>query len=50
MRRTEREYILRVLKDTSGHKSEAAKILGISRKTLWEKLKTYGLETEEPVS
>lgn len=38
----ERETIARVLKDTGGKKKEAAKKLGISRETLWRKLKEYG--------
>jgi len=40
----EREYIRRVLRRVRGHKSRAARILGINRKTLLEKRKRYGLE------
>jgi DNA-binding NtrC family response regulator len=40
----EKEYIQSVLEKTKGKKGEAAEILGISRKTLWEKIK--GLEIE----
>ncbi|HDR06458.1 MAG TPA: sigma-54-dependent Fis family transcriptional regulator, partial [Candidatus Coatesbacteria bacterium] len=40
----EREYIKVVLARTSGHKAEAAQILGINRKTLLEKRKRYNLE------
>ncbi|HCO12233.1 MAG TPA: sigma-54-dependent Fis family transcriptional regulator [Desulfonauticus sp.] len=39
----EKEYILRVLNYTKGNKVEAAKILGISRTSLWRKLKNYNL-------
>jgi transcriptional regulator with PAS, ATPase and Fis domain len=39
----ERNYIAEVLKQTRGKKVKAAKILGISRKTLLEKRKKYGL-------
>jgi DNA-binding NtrC family response regulator len=39
----ERKYISEVLKQTHGKKVKAAKILGISRKTLLEKRKKYGL-------
>ncbi len=39
----ERNYISEVLKHTHGKKVKAAKILGISRKTLLEKRKKYGL-------
>lgn len=40
----ERDYIADVLTATQGKKSRAAQILGISRKTLLEKRKRYGLE------
>jgi len=40
----EKNYIAEVLKQTRGKKSKAAQILGISRKTLLEKRKKYGLE------
>ena len=39
----EREHILRVLAYSRGHQGRASEILGISRKTLWEKRKRYGL-------
>jgi len=41
---TEKGYLREVLKITGGHKAQAAKILGISRKNLWEKMKEFGLE------
>lgn len=34
----EKAYILGVLKQVNGNKTEAAKILGIGRSTLWRKL------------
>jgi len=40
----ERNYISEVLRETHGKKVKAAGILGISRKTLLEKRKKYGLE------
>ena len=40
----ERTYISEVLDQTRGKKTMAAKILGISRKTLLEKRKRYGLD------
>ena len=39
----EKQYIIKVLDETKGNKTLAAKVLGISRKTLWEKCKAYGL-------
>lgn len=40
----EREHIQQILLHTGGDTVKAASILGISRKTLWEKRKKYGLE------
>lgn len=39
----ERRYIDLVLRDTRGNQTEAARVLGISRKALWEKRKRYGM-------
>ncbi len=39
----ERQFILKVLERTRGNKTEAAKLLGLSRKALWEKCKRYGI-------
>lgn len=41
--RFEREYIVSVLDRVGGSRTEAAKILGLSRKALWEKCKRYGI-------
>ncbi|NLJ73011.1 MAG: hypothetical protein GX333_08380 [Syntrophomonadaceae bacterium] len=41
--KAERNAIMNVLKKTNGNKSEAAKILGISRSTLYVKLKQFNL-------
>jgi two-component system response regulator AtoC len=40
----EKAHIMRILKSTKGNKTKAAEILGISRKTLWEKVKAYHIE------
>lgn len=40
----EKEYIQTVLEKTKGKKGQAADILGISRKTLWEKIKELEIE------
>ncbi len=39
----EREHILKILTETSGNKAQAAKILGITKKTLYAKLHQYEL-------
>ena len=39
----ERQYILKALERTKDNKTEAAKLLGMSRKALWEKCKRYGI-------
>ncbi len=39
----EKRYIAKVLKLTSGNRSKAARILGLSRRSLYRKLKKYGL-------
>jgi DNA-binding NtrC family response regulator len=41
--RAEVETIRAALAATEGRRNEAAEILGISRKTLWEKIKGYGI-------
>ena len=41
MKDFEREYLDRALRSTNGRKGEAAHLLGISRKNLWEKLKAF---------
>jgi len=43
----EKEYIQAVLRDQNGNKGRTAAILGIDRKTLWAKIKKYGLERRE---
>jgi len=41
----EKEAIHAALEHTGGRKAEAAKVLGISRKNLWEKMKAYEIES-----
>ncbi len=43
----EKRYILKVLRETGWHKSNAAKILGIDRRTLYRKIEEYKLEKPE---
>ncbi len=40
----ERQHILRVLRAVGGHRTQAAKLLGLDRKTLYRKLESYGPE------
>lgn len=47
---TERAHVRRALEATGGHRSQAASLLGISRKVLWEKLKTHGLGKDDDES
>jgi DNA-binding NtrC family response regulator len=44
VRDAEAGHIRRVLAACEGHRAQAAKVLGISRKNLWEKMKEYGIE------
>jgi transcriptional regulator with PAS, ATPase and Fis domain len=40
----EARHIREVIRSVDGHRLEAARILGITRKSLWEKMKAYGIE------
>lgn len=44
VRETERRYLQEVLHSVGGQRQKAAEILGISRKTLWKKMKQLGLD------
>lgn len=44
--RAEREHILAVLEQTRGNRTRAAEILGVSRSTLWQRLRRFGIEPE----
>ena len=39
----EKEHIARVLQYHAGNRTAAAKTLGIDRKTLWRKMRDYGM-------
>jgi DNA-binding NtrC family response regulator len=40
----EQNCLKNALSHSGGNRTEAARLLGISRKNLWEKLKSYGLQ------
>lgn len=44
IREAERRYLQEVLRSVGGQRKRAAEVLGISRKTLWKKLKLLALE------
>lgn len=49
LQENERDYILRILKSVNGNKTQAAKLMGIDRVSLWRKLNKYkeeGLEID----
>ena len=48
LEQVEREHILRVLDACGGSQSEAARVLGIARNTLWRKLRGYGAPEGAP--
>jgi len=39
-----REALLKVLRETGGNRSEAARRLGVSRVTVWKRMKKYGIQ------
>ena len=45
LRDLERDYIMRVMENTGGNKTEAAKILGVDRTTLYRKLEEYRVKS-----
>ena len=50
LRETERSHIVRILEAVRWNKKEAARVLGISRGTLYRKIVEYGLEPQVRVS
>ncbi|MHB8874850.1 MAG: sigma-54 interaction domain-containing protein [Myxococcaceae bacterium] len=47
MRAFERDYLVRALGLTGGRRDRTAELLGISRKTLWEKLRLHGITGDD---
>ena len=50
LREFEREYLLRAMAQAGSKRVRAAELLGISRKSLWEKLRLHGISDEETES
>jgi len=44
LEKMEKEHIIRVLRESGGNQSKASQVLGIDRKTLYLKLKKYGID------
>ncbi len=47
LKEVERDHVLNVLRETGGNYSEAARILGISRMTLYNKAREYGFDVKK---
>ncbi len=45
--KSEREYLIRILRETGGNISRASRIAGISRRHFYKKLRDYGIEPEK---
>jgi PAS domain S-box-containing protein len=43
----ERQRLVQALKQVGGSRSKAAELLGVSRVTIWKRIKRYGIELEE---
>jgi len=50
LREFEREYLVRAMGQAAGKRIRAAEMLGISRKSLWEKLRLHGISDAEAES
>ncbi len=47
--RQEKEELLKVLRQTQGNQSEAGRILGVSRVTIWKRIKKYGIDVQREI-
>ena len=44
LKQIEKRHILKVLEEVGGNQTVCAQVLGINKKTLWEKLKKYNIK------
>jgi len=44
---TEKQALIETLKKTNGNQSQAARILGINRVTVWNRMKKYGIDLKK---
>ena len=49
-RKTERDNLLKVLRQVNGNQSEAARALGVSRVTIWKRIKKYGVNLDSDLA
>ena len=47
--RQEKEKLLKVLRETGGNQSEAGRILGVSRVTIWKRIKKHGIDVQREI-
>lgn len=45
----EKQELLRVLQKTQGNQSEAGRILGVSRVTIWKRIKKFGIDVKREI-
>ena len=45
----EKQELLEVLERTGGNQSKAAEILGVSRVTIWNRMKRYGIDAKRMI-
>ncbi|MEJ2154882.1 MAG: sigma 54-interacting transcriptional regulator [Desulfobacteraceae bacterium] len=45
----EKDELLRVLRRTGGNQSEAGRLLGVSRVTIWKRIKKYGIDVKREI-
>jgi transcriptional regulator with PAS, ATPase and Fis domain len=46
---SEKQELLRVLRETQGNQSETGRILGVSRVTVWKRIKKFGIDVKREI-